>query len=90
MTKLKNLILIFLIASMIFTGCEMPEQLSENDNGTSMFVLIENGEYWQVVYHRETKVMYVVSDVANNRGNFTVMVDADGKPLLYKEAEDDK
>ena len=90
MTKLKNLILIFLIASMIFTGCEMPKPLSEIENGTSMFVLIENGEYWKVVYHRETKVMYIMADVAHSRGIFTVMLDADGKPLLYKEATDDK
>ena len=54
-----------------------------------MFVLIEKGENWKVVYHRETKVMYVMSEGLYNKGNFVVMVDSDGKPLLYKEAEND-
>ena len=85
---MKKLILIFLITSMIFTGCEMPtDRISKLDNGTSMFVMVENGEYWKVVYHRETKVMYIMSDMPSTRGFFTVMVDACGEPLLYEEEE---
>lgn len=85
---MKKLILIFFITSMIFTGCEMPDSISEMENGTSMFVMIENGEYWKVVYHRETKVMYIMSDASYNKGTFVVMVDPDGKPLLYEEGEE--
>lgn len=33
----------------------------------------------QIVYHKETKVMYVVSDDI-----FTLLVDADGKPMLWE------
>lgn len=33
-----------------------------------------------VVYDKQTKVMYVVS----RAGTFTVMVDKDGKPMLYE------
>jgi hypothetical protein len=51
-----------------------------------MFVRVErfqapNGGATFIVYHRETKVMYVVS----YDGITTVMVDAEGKPLLYEE-----
>ena len=38
-----------------------------------------------VVYHKKTKVMYVVSDNPKNAGNFTLLVDEEGKPLLYEE-----
>lgn len=84
--KLKTLILICLIALML-AGCEKVEKADGND-GTSIFVLIEETENWKVVYHRETKVMYAISDGMYNRGTFTLLVDTDGKPLLYKEAEE--
>lgn len=29
--------------------------------------------------------MYAVSDQQNNRGTFTLLVNADGTPMLYKE-----
>jgi hypothetical protein len=77
---------------MIFTGCEKIDRTDRTDDGNSsesMFVLIENGEYWKVVYHRETKVMYIMSVGLYNKGNFVVMVDADGKPVLYKEDKKD-
>ena len=36
-----------------------------------------------VVADRDTKVMYAVSRGGYNCGNFTLLVDADGKPLLW-------
>lgn len=54
-----------------------------------MFVLIEEGEYWYVYYHQETKVMYVMSLSSYNRGNFTVMVNPDGSPMLYENTKED-
>ena len=42
---------------------------------------------WKVVYHKETKVMYAISDQQNNRGTFTLLVNADGTPMLYKGGE---
>lgn len=85
---MKKLILICLIALML-AGCEKVEKIDGND-GTSMFVLLEDTIDWKVVYHRETKVMYAVSNGSYNRGTFTLLVDTDGKPLLYKGAEDEE
>ena len=34
---------------------------------------------------RGTKVMYVISNGPGNHGTFTVMLDANGKSLLYQE-----
>lgn len=52
--------------------------------GNSMFITVEQARNWNIVYHNKTKVMYVVSNSAYNYGNFTLLVDADGKPMLYK------
>ena len=48
------------------------------------FTWVDSGSYYNIVYHNKTKVMYVVSDVKYNIGTFTVLVDAEGKPLLWE------
>ena len=50
----------------------------------SMFIKVEQSYFWKVVYHRDTKVMYAVSYGRSNYGNFTLLVNADGTPMLYK------
>lgn len=53
----------------------------------SMFVAVEKTKDFYVVYDRDTKVMYAVSGSSYssyNRGNFTMLVNADGTPKLYK------
>lgn len=50
----------------------------------SMFVAIETTSTWMIVYHKETKVMYAVSSGGYNGGNFTLLVDGNGYPLIYK------
>lgn len=54
-------------------------------NETSMFVEIECTDIWKVVYHKETKVMYAISSSGDNYGNFTLLVNADGSPMLWEE-----
>lgn len=51
---------------------------------TSMFIEVERTDYWRVVYHKDTKVMYVISYGIRNSGNFTVMVDRYGFPLVWE------
>lgn len=50
----------------------------------SIFTEIESTGSWRIVYHRETKVMYAVSWGGYNSGNFTLLVDENGDPLLYE------
>ena len=86
---MKKLLFIFVLALMLFlTGCnkKVVEFIQEPEN-TSMFCEVERGSNWKVVYHRDTKVMYVVSIMPSNQGIFTLLVDADGKPLLYEGGE---
>lgn len=52
----------------------------------SMFVRVETVSFgWWIVYHRETKVMYAVSNSSNNVGTFTLLVNADGTPMLWQD-----
>ena len=76
---------ILLFASILFASCNLSKVEKEPQlNEASMFVLIEESSIWKVVYHKETKVMYAVSWGSYNMGTFTLLVDKDGKPLLYK------
>ena len=65
------------------TGCGTEVEFVEKTSETSMFVTVETTLQWSVVYHKTTKVMYVVSNGSYNCGNFTVLVNADGTPMIY-------
>lgn len=43
-----------------------------------------------VVFDRDTRVMYVISRGTYNRGTFTLLVNADGTPRIYKDNKDNK
>ena len=83
--KILCLVLTVVILLMC-VGCsnmETVQDTKEDLSNKSMFVLIEGGSLWSrynIVYHKETRVMYAVGCDAV----FTVMLDADGKPLLWK------
>jgi len=50
-----------------------------------MFITVDTDMYWRIVYDRDTLVMYAVSEGRENRGVFTLLVNPDGSPKLYKE-----
>lgn len=79
----RKLAYIMILSMLLLSGCQRVESVNDNKD-TSMFVVIEVTGTWEVVYHKETKVMYVVSCGAYNAGSFTVLVDADGKPMLWE------
>lgn len=89
---MKNKVFKFLMIGSLmlcmFTACSNVEVEKTYDEDAesidSMFVAIEKADGWLVVYHRDTKVMYVISRGAYNQGNFTLMVDENGDPLLYE------
>lgn len=87
--KLAHVALVIpLIIAMLLAlqGCALNETASEVDTDNpaqSMFVEVERTTTWRVVYHKDTRVMYVVSYGTYNCGTFTLLVDADGRPLIY-------
>lgn len=84
MKKLFVLMLALVMCLSLLVGCgSSVEEVSENN--TSMFIRVEHTGSWHVVYHRETKVMYAVSIGGYNCGNFTLLVNADGTPMLWED-----
>lgn len=84
----KSFIVLITLALLSFglTGCGVTPQYEESasESGYSMFVIVEDGSTYSIVYHKDTKVMYAISDGGYNHGTFTVMLNPDGTPMLYE------
>lgn len=86
MKKLKIIIPAIALAGVLLSGCAANSTETEVvEDKPSMFIQVEDSYVWEVYYHRDTKVMYVVSDGNYSRGNFTVLVNPDGSPMLWGE-----
>jgi hypothetical protein len=77
----KIIALIFVVFAVALTGCSETEGKSAEK---SNFVKVEDNYNWYIVYHKETKVMYAVSRGSYNCGNFTLLVNADGTPMIWE------
>lgn len=85
---MKRIMILLLVVMLILTGCGQTKRVYVKDakavTDASRFVEIEWVKYkWKILVDKETRVMYAVSDGGYNRGNFTVLINADGTPLLY-------
>lgn len=85
--------LLMILFILLLTGCgETPN--SQEEETANMFVCIQKADFYtayDVVYHKDTKVMYTVSQGAYNSGTFTLLVNPDGTPMLYEgESEDEE
>ena len=86
MKKAIGLIMAVIMAAMLAACGNKVEKAdsSVGDHETkSMFVAVEDTDIWAVVYHRKTKVMYAVSRGGYNNGTMTLLVNADGTPMIY-------
>lgn len=81
----KKCVFLLALIAMLLSGCASGV---ETEKTGPMFVSVYYGMYYYVVYEKDTKVMYAVSDGAKNRGTFTLLVNADGTPMIWKEADD--
>lgn len=83
----KTFIVLAMVVVMSFglVGCHDDGQPREmaSKNGSS-FIMVEEALHYNIVYHKETKVMYVVNVGERNDGNFELLVNADGSPMLYE------
>lgn len=80
---MKRMIIILLMAIML-TGCGVTKVDRKSEKvTTSRFIELEVTTEWKVVADKETGVMYAVSEGGYNRGTFTLLVDENGKPLIW-------
>lgn len=85
---MKRFLVIFMLLFMfLLTGC------NNRENESELFVVIQSASYdhpYDVVYHKDTKVMYVVSNGNHSHGNFTLLVNQDGTPMIYEAESEEK
>ena len=79
--------LIVVLIVVMFAGCtstraEAKEVYDVDDGNT--FILVDADYYCWIVYHKDTKVMYAVSRSGYNAGTYTVLVNADGTPMVWE------
>ena len=82
----KIIALMIVVLAVVMAGCS---EVEDKSSDMSEFTIVESTSMWKVVYHKKTKVMYVVSDGAYNHGTFTLLVNADGTPMIWEEERND-
>ena len=82
-----GLIMVLIGLAMIFVGCGRSVEKAEASS-KSRFMEVEGNFNYQIYADRETGVMYAVSAGSYNRGIFTLLVDANGNPLIYEGDEE--
>ena len=87
MKKILAIILSIMIYCFTFVGCGRNNKVIKTTELDSRFKIIKDTNdgfgYCDIIVDTETGVMYLFRG-AGYRGGLTVMVDADGKPLIYE------
>lgn len=78
-------IVLITLTMLSMTACATKRTSEVAKGETSRMIEIESTDSYYIVYDKYTKVMYAVSDGSYNHGTFTLLVDANGNPLLYEE-----
>ena len=86
---MKRILFAFLIISaftMLMCACQNTKSLNNNND---MFVTIgkSNQHHITILYDKDTKVMYSMSNYDSNSGILTLLVNADGTPKTWKESD---
>lgn len=85
------LLILILPVCFLFSGCKAKKTMSEAEKLTSYkvgdieLVKVEKGDGFMIFVDKKTKVMYLMSysDYGQYSG-LTIMLDANGKPLIYE------
>ena len=76
---------------MTFCGCKAKESDYMNKSDIKRnyyddyYISVGHCKLNEIVYAKDTKVMYTISAGAYNSGSVTMLVNSDGTPLIYKE-----
>ena len=82
----KIIISLLIIIGIVLTGWLLKDvTISNNYAENERFVIIQQRYDEKVMYDKETKVEYFMFGGFKDGGGITVLVDKDGKPLLYGE-----
>lgn len=79
-------IIMLVVCSMLFVGCSSDNVVDKNDVLLNRFVKVESDDSFQIYVDLETDVMYLFARQNIDQLGITVLMDANGKPLLYSES----
>ena len=85
----KIIISLLIIIGIVLTGWLLKDvTISNNYAENERFIQIYNQssirDEFRIYYDKKTKVMYLITSIYKG-GGITVLVDKDGKPLIYRE-----
>ena len=82
----KIIISLLIIIGIVLTGLLLKDvTISNNYAENERFVIIQEDSNGKVMYDKETKVEYFMFNYYKAGGGITVLIDKDGKPLIYGE-----
>ncbi len=84
---MKFKIIIGLMFASLLTGCSADSGMSDYKGDTRYFRRISKEINGRIIYDTRTGVEYWMSSCAYSYGNLTLLVDAEGKPLIYDRSE---
>lgn len=86
MKKFLTVILLVVVCCVIFSGCGKTKKVEASEVDERFLILNDTNNsmngYRQIIVDRETGVMYLFV-VCGGKGGLTIMVNADGNPLIY-------
>ena len=92
MKKLMFILIMVVVVSAALFGCSLPaydeKTVSDDENVRMVQISVEKNGY--IVFDVETGVQYWRSNGGYTKGNLTMLVDAEGKPLIYEGWEEYK
>lgn len=84
MTKLIAIFMAIALCACLFAGCSGMLEANEDVSQSSSFIIVEDGDSYYIVYHKDTKVMYSFSTSGYNCGSLCLLVNADGTPMIWE------
>ncbi len=92
MRKLQLTLTICIIMAVLFAACSSIKVepanavsvIDTSEDYNNVFEQVGYGGSYEIVYHKQTKVMYAISDGKFSKGILTLLVNPDGTPMIYK------
>lgn len=83
---MKRLVFSILLAVAVLTtsGCSDGMDEEPRADASKMFVRVEDCGSFDIMYDKDTKVMYTVSSPGYPYGNVTLLVNSNGTPKIWK------
>ena len=84
MKRLLIVLMAIALCACLFSGCGGALEIDDAASSDSSFVVVENGASYVIAYHKDTRVMYSISNSGYNCGSFCLLVNADGTPMVWE------